>query len=72
MTTRRVVMHAIDSPTARRIAKALDCAVTLSENHPSNYVTLCGFDDALDEALPVLRRLAPGWYVRTPAPRAGG
>jgi hypothetical protein len=57
-------MHAMDKVVARRLAERLDCAVTLSENHCPAHITLCGFDDVIEEILPVLRAEAPGWYVR--------
>jgi len=62
----RIVMHAEFGLTARRLAKLLDCAVTLSPNHSPHKITLYGFDDVLEEVLPVLRTEVPGWYVRTP------
>ncbi len=62
----RVVMHTCDEKIARRLALALDCAVTLSPNYPADHVTLCGFDNIMEDVLPVLRVEAPGWYVRTP------
>lgn len=64
---KRVVMHTMDAVRARRLAELLDCAVTLSENHPGDKVTLCGFDDVLEEILSVVRAEIPGWYVRTPS-----
>ncbi len=66
MTRRRVVMHSKSAMTARRVAALLHCEVTLSENHPLDYITLCGFDDTIEDVLPTLRTLVPGRYVRTP------
>ena len=66
MLQQRIVMHHCDADLARRLAVLLDCDVTLSENHRADTITLYGFDEALDEILPVLRTEAPGWYVRTP------
>ncbi len=66
MRLRRIVMHTVDTTLARRLGRLLECDVTLSPNHPAEKITLYGFDDVLEEILPVLRAEAPGWYVRTP------
>ncbi len=66
MDSARVVMHPRSEMTARRVAKLLHCELTLSENHPKDKITLCGFDDVIEDVLPVLRTLMPGMYVRTP------
>jgi hypothetical protein len=59
-------MHSMDARIARRLGQLLKCDVTLSENHPGDKITLCGFDDVLEEILPIVRKEAAGWYVRTP------